>query len=1769
MKPSVLPLRAVAALLLPAVIFLSVLVKVCAEPGEAGGFGEKLPDPVKSPKNVKVNRTVPKVKPVKTVRALPEQPADAEFLALGAFSEPLAPTRGTTKEENAVFARAVNRWLARQSADDFEAFEKYLDGNGDSPWAMAAMVNLAKSYYRAGWFSKAEAMWRRAWEAGKALTQSPGKGLGDVAAAGLLGMNARVGRKEEAKAILAEIGQRPLEGTAAAEISQARSGVHEMEHTPGKSFRCGPAALGTIRMAGGGNVSGALRAAMEAQSPPEGYNLREVWEMSESQGMGMQMAYREAGSEVIVPAVVNWKLEHYGALTEKREKTRKKDERIHLQDMTFVDDFWMSKEAIDHESSGYFLVPNGSLPAGWRSVGKEEAEKVWGKGDTASSDGDATDCNDPSTCPGENAKMAGYSIHLMLVSLSIRDTPLVYTPPVGPAPAFTASYSQKAPAQPVTFNYANMGSRWTFSWFGYVTYNPNDTLAQTRLYTPSGGLQKFSGFTDGVSTVSPNNAGRLGFESSAVVPGAYRYERINPDGSREVYEQDDGVEVTPATTQKKAFLSQIIDAQGNALTFTYDSMLRIVAATDAIGQVTTITYGLAEDDRKITAVTDPFGRTASFHYEKVVPAHGEIYESVAPWQLVKITDTNGIESQFAYGPKTPTDQSSYGSGGGQLGLPAYDFINKLTTPYGSTTFAYEEEGTRRKLVATDPQGDAECVEYRDNAPGFTAQVDPAPVPGGASWFNNYMNRRNSFYWDKKAWKEAPGDYAKARNYHWMHSYGNVNITGRQIESVKDAYGTRVWFGYDGQSHPAFEGAYPQPAVTARVVDAPSGSGAVSQISRASYNAQRNPTSFTDPKGRVTTLTYAENEIDLLQVDRQGAGTLASYTWNAAHRPLTITDTAGQTTALTYNAQGQALTATNPLGETTANTYNGSGYLTSIDGPLTGAQDTVTISYDGFGRPRTVTGVDGYALTFDYDTFDRITLVTYPDGTTEQIVYNRLDAVAFKDREGKITRHGYNALRQLTSVTDPLGQVTSYIYCRCGDLRSLTDPKLRVTSWKHDAEGRVTEKTFPGGANETYGYDMASRLTTTTDALGQTRTTRHNEDNTPASISYTGAVNPTPNVTLAWDAAFRRLTSIIDGTGTTSFAYNPITGTPTPGANRLASVDGPLANDTITHGYDALGRATSTAINGAANTENTVFDAAGRVTQMTNPLGQFDYDYVGATGRLASAAAPNGLATVFAYLSNAQDRRVQSITNTGPGSAAISAFGYAYSVTGQITDWTQNQSGNTVNPVTAWEIAHDAADQLKSVRVTDGGAVVREEGFAYDGAGNRTNTRINAAVKTGAFNNLNQLTSLTGGGKMAISGTTDEPANVTVQGTPARMLSATNFTAMADVVSGTNTVPVVAQDGSGNTRTNNYQIVAATIAPRTFTYDANGNTLDDGERTYEWDAANRAVKITQGTDIYEYAYNAFNQKVSEKKNGVLTKRWVWAGGTQPAEERDASNTATKRFFGQGEQTLNPQQSTLNFYYTRDHLGSIREVTDASGTVVSSYAYDAWGNRTLLSGTDLATFGYTGHYYHKETDLVFTLFRIYDPELGRWLNRDPIGEAGGVNLYGYVSNNPINFVDPFGLEGWAADLHEQMGGEPGALAQHVQDEGNAISAEMGAAAAAIGIAAIQELAFRGVGKFLGPLKRLFSKCPPAARGLTTPSKYFGSKTYSQVENALTQKFGPPRGQGPFNKSFFNSKTERTFNLHQDPSHRGGLPHIDIRQRDLPTNYYKDRPFYLQGE
>jgi RHS repeat-associated protein len=196
---------------------------------------------------------------------------------------------------------------------------------------------------------------------------------------------------------------------------------------------------------------------------------------------------------------------------------------------------------------------------------------------------------------------------------------------------------------------------------------------------------------------------------------------------------------------------------------------------------------------------------------------------------------------------------------------------------------------------------------------------------------------------------------------------------------------------------------------------------------------------------------------------------------------------------------------------------------------------------------------------------------------------------------------------------------------------------------------------------------------------------------------------------------------------------------------------------------------------------------------------------------------------------------------------------------------------------------------------------------------------------------------------------------------------------------------------------------------------------------EWDAENRLLAINQGTLRSEFSYDGMGRrtKLLEKNGGIVVddKRFVWCE-IMVCEERNAAGAITKRF-----QTNGMLDGGTAYFYVRDHLGSVAELTDSTNIVRARYQYDAYGRSAKVSGDKDSSFGFTGHYVHLATGLVIAPFRAYDANLGRWLSEDPLGLEGGPNTYAYAEGCPVGVVDPLGLlNSRTAYNHYRGGTEP---------------------------------------------------------------------------------------------------------------------------------------------
>jgi YD repeat-containing protein len=204
------------------------------------------------------------------------------------------------------------------------------------------------------------------------------------------------------------------------------------------------------------------------------------------------------------------------------------------------------------------------------------------------------------------------------------------------------------------------------------------------------------------------------------------------------------------------------------------------------------------------------------------------------------------------------------------------------------------------------------------------------------------------------------------------------------------------------------------------------------------------------------------------------------------------------------------------------------------------------------------------------------------------------------------------------------------------------------------------------------------------------------------------------------------------------------------------------------------------------------------------------------------------------------------------------------------------------------------------------------------------------LSTGSFNNVNELTALSGGLVVTVTGTTTEEAAVTVGGQAAQTsLVGTRFEKAVTLPAGTNTVTVAAVDPSGNTNSKNYRVVVSGGAAQSFTYDANGNMTSDGTRTYAWDAENRLIKITEGTKTTDIEYDGFHHwtRIVER-NGATTvsdRRFIWDGNTLVEQRNGTSTTAAQRYFPQRAAENKAQWDTYANYFVSVQLDCIRRVS----------------------------------------------------------------------------------------------------------------------------------------------------------------------------------------------------------------------------------------------------
>jgi len=208
---------------------------------------------------------------------------------------------------------------------------------------------------------------------------------------------------------------------------------------------------------------------------------------------------------------------------------------------------------------------------------------------------------------------------------------------------------------------------------------------------------------------------------------------------------------------------------------------------------------------------------------------------------------------------------------------------------------------------------------------------------------------------------------------------------------------------------------------------------------------------------------------------------------------------------------------------------------------------------------------------------------------------------------------------------------------------------------------------------------------------------------------------------------------------------------------------------------------------------------------------------------------------------------------------------------------------------------------------------------------------------------------------------------------------------------------------------------------TYTHNTDGDLqtkLQGGQTTeYHYDTLGNLIRVQLPSDNVEYLLDGNDRRVARKLNNVITHRWLYQGSFTPIAEINAQGEIVARYV-YGSRDHVPEYiftATAIYRLIVDQLGSVRLVVNAqTGEIVQQLSYDAWGNVLQDTSPGFQPFGFAGGMYDSQTGLVHFGVREYDPSIGRFLSKDPLGFASeDTNFYTYVYNDPVNHIDPSGL------------------------------------------------------------------------------------------------------------------------------------------------------------
>ena len=785
----------------------------------------------------------------------------------------------------------------------------------------------------------------------------------------------------------------------------------------------------------------------------------------------------------------------------------------------------------------------------------------------------------------------------------------------------------------------------------------------------------------------------------------------------------------------------------------------------------------------------------------------------------------------------------------------------------------------------------------------------------------------------------------------------------------DPTGNTVAWTYDSNSNVL---TVTKSAPSGATVDSSKGTQSLTSVVTYTYESRFNQVaSMTDADGNVTTYDYGN-------ATTNPSGNLLTVTY-----PTIAAGTATET--YTYNSQGQVLTDTTPDGEAKY-TYDGStGYRTQMiqdygSGKLNA---TTNYTYDTYGNKASIQDPNGNTISITYNAQDQPIEIDGANGQVEKLTYDANGKYATDERDApssqvEKTAYIYNSYLEV-SATRAYSDATTYLtttygYDAVGHRIQMTDPLGHSVTGAYDERYLPYKETDASGNVCKLDYDGNCNIIDMTDELGHTTTYSYDgldrlEQKTFPDSSYQ---------TWKYDAEGNT-------TGLRTAAGNTISQTYNARNWMLTQSYG----STITNTFDLMGRLLTSTQGGTSLTY--AYDDLGRNTSFTDQA---------------------GLASTYTY-----DLDGNRLNSTYPSSVT---YKRAYDASNRLST-VKDGSNNTLVTYTP-----DIANHVASIAYANSTSVT----FSYDLI-NRVTSLADALISgtrtySYVYNDANQVTSISEPrGTIGISyDNRNEVTGITEpSGSPFADQSLTYD-------AGYNRSSWTLGSTTTSYTANNLNEYTA-VGSATPTWNSDGSLATFSGNTYTYDALNRLTEVDYSGGKTLFTYDPLGRrvaKVDENGSGTVLATYTYHyDGPKVAVEYRPSSTTWSYCYGidNNDVLLRINGSTKQWYY-RNGFDDVTAVADNSGDLTEAYEYTAQGHFQITngSGTVLTSTGigndilYTGQFYDPETRNYYYHARYYNPQLGRFISRDPLSGAEfsqGSNLYAYVKNNPVNMADPTGEEG----------------------------------------------------------------------------------------------------------------------------------------------------------